>query len=41
MDNGLPITDTNSGYVEDGFSTTDEKRDNTSWDETVNGGAIT
>jgi len=41
MKNGLPITDTDSGYEENGFSTSEEKRDNTVWDEEVNGGAIT
>lgn len=33
MDNGLPITDPNSGYVEKGFSSEDEVRANTNWNE--------
>lgn len=41
MKNGLPIGHDDSGYVEEGFSTSDEKRDDTSWDEKTNGGAIT
>lgn len=41
MQNGLPIDDDNSGYVETGFSMADEMRDNTVWDEDVNGGNIT
>lgn len=39
--NGLPIDDANSGYVEDGFSTSVEKR-KTSWNEgTGNAGEVT
>ena len=41
MENGLPINDDNSEYVETGFSVSDETRDNTVWDTEVNGGAIT
>lgn len=40
MENGLPINDDNSEYVETGFSVSDETRDNTVWDTEVNGGAI-
>ena len=40
MENGLPINDDNSEYVETGFSFSDETRDNTVWDTEVNGGAI-
>jgi len=39
--NGLPIDHDDSGYVEEGFSASDEKRDDTTWDEKVNGGVIT
>ena len=31
MNNGLPITDSNSGYVQTGFSTSDVTLDNTQW----------
>lgn len=41
MENGLPINDDDSEYVESGFSRSDETRDNTVWDTEVNGGAIT
>ena len=41
MENGLPINDDKSLYVETGFSVSDETRDNTVWDTEVNGGAIT
>ena len=41
MENGLPINDDDSKYVETGFSVSDETRDNTVWDTEVNGGAIT
>lgn len=41
MENGLPINDDDSKYVESGFSGSDERRDNTVWDTEVNGGAIT
>ncbi len=41
MENGLPINDDDSEYVETGFSDSDETRDNTVWDTEVNGGAIT
>ena len=41
MENGLPINDDDSKYVESGFSGSDETRDNTVWDTEVNGGAIT
>lgn len=41
MENGLPINDDDSKYVESGFSDSDETRDNTVWDTEVNGGAIT
>ncbi|MDD3077646.1 MAG: RagB/SusD family nutrient uptake outer membrane protein [Paludibacter sp.] len=41
MKNGLPITDANSGYVETGFSASNQTLNNTIWDENVNGGAIT
>lgn len=41
MENGLPINDKKSLYVESGFSVSDETRDNTVWDTEVNGGAIT
>lgn len=41
MENGLPINDKKSLYVESGFSGSDETRDNTVWDTEVNGGAIT
>lgn len=40
MENGLPIKDDYSEYVETGFSDSDETRDNTVWDTEVNGGAI-
>lgn len=40
MENGLPINDDDSKYVESGFSGSDETRDNTVWDTEVNGGAI-
>lgn len=40
MENGLPINDDDSKYVETGFSVSDETRDNTVWDTEVNGGAI-
>lgn len=40
-ENGLPINDDDSKYVESGFSGSDETRDNTVWDTEVNGGAIT
>ena len=40
MENGLPINDDNSEYVETGYSVSDETRDNTVWDTEVNGGAI-
>ncbi|MDD3322629.1 MAG: RagB/SusD family nutrient uptake outer membrane protein [Paludibacter sp.] len=38
---GLPIINTESGYVETGFSTSNENRDSTVWDENINGGSIT
>ncbi|MCF2593143.1 RagB/SusD family nutrient uptake outer membrane protein [Bacteroides caecigallinarum] len=40
MENGLPINDDNSEYVETGYSVSDETRDNTVWDTEVNGGVI-
>lgn len=40
MENGLPINDDNSEYVETGYSVSDETRGNTVWDTEVNGGAI-
>ena len=40
-ENGLPITDPNSGYTEEGLSTEDEQRDNTTWASDCNGGSIT
>lgn len=40
MENGLPINDDNSEYMETGYSVSDETRDNTVWDTEVNGGAI-
>lgn len=40
MENGLPINDDNSEYVEIGYSVSDETRDNTVWDTEVNGGTI-
>lgn len=40
MENGLPINDDDSEYVETDFSVSDETRDNTVWDTEVNGGAI-
>lgn len=40
MENGLPINDDDSEYVETGYSASDETRDNTVWDTEVNGGAI-
>lgn len=40
MENGLPINDDNSKYVETGYSVSDEMRGNTVWDTEVNGGAI-
>lgn len=40
MENGLPINDDDSKYVESDFSGSDETRDNTVWDTEVNGGAI-
>lgn len=40
MENGLPINDDDSEYVETGFSDSEETRDNTVWDTEVNGGAI-
>ena len=40
IENGLPINDDNSEYVETGYSVSDETRDNTVWDTEVNGGAI-
>ncbi|OYD44448.1 RagB/SusD family nutrient uptake outer membrane protein [Sphingobacterium cellulitidis] len=40
MENGLPITDPNSGYVEKGFSTSDEVR-NTKWVDSKGGGKVT
>lgn len=40
MENGLPINDVDSKYVETDFSTSVETRDNTVWDTEVNGGAI-
>ena len=40
MENGLPINDDNSEYVETGYSVSDETRDNPVWDTEVNGGAI-
>ena len=39
-ENGLPINDDDSEYVETDFSVSDETRDNTVWDTEVNGGAI-
>lgn len=41
MQNGLPKDDPMGGYQEEGFSTSRVTLDNTSWDEEVNGGAIT
>lgn len=41
MENGLPITDPESGYQEEGFSADNYTSDLTTWDEEVNGGAIT
>lgn len=41
MKNGLPITDENSGYKEDGFSTSDETYEGTKWADECNGGYIT
>lgn len=40
MENGLPITDPNSGYVEKGFSEEPEVR-NTKWIESQGGGKVT
>lgn len=40
MENGLPIDDPNSGYVEKGFSTEAEFR-NTRWDEVQESGKVT
>lgn len=40
MENGLPISDAESGYKETGFSIEDEQRDNTSF-ANENGGSIT
>ena len=40
MENGLPINDDDSEYVETGYSASDETRDNTVWDTEVNGGVI-
>lgn len=40
MENGLPIDDPNSGYVEKGFSTAPEIR-NTKWEEVRGGGKVT
>jgi hypothetical protein len=40
MENGLPIEDPNSGYVEKGFSTAPEIR-NTKWEEVKGGGKVT
>lgn len=40
MENGLPINDDDSEYVETGFSGSNETRDNTVWDTEVNGGVI-
>lgn len=41
MENGLPVGDGNSNYVENGFSVYDVTRDDTEWDTEDNGGAIT
>lgn len=41
MRNGLPIDDPNSGYVEKGFSTREEKRSGTNWEGTGKVGGIT
>lgn len=41
MENGLPIDNAESNYQETGFSDTDYTRDDTEWDEEINGGAIT
>ncbi len=41
MENGLPITDSDSYYVEEGFSNENVTRDDTEWDTELNGGAIT
>lgn len=38
---GSPVINPESGYVETGFSNSNETRDNTTWDENINGGAIT
>ena len=40
MENGLPIDDPNSGYVEKGFSTAPEVR-NTKWEEVKGAGKVT
>lgn len=40
MENGLPIDDPNSGYVENGFSSEPEIR-NTAWGEVQGGGQVT
>ena len=39
-ENGLPINDDDSEYVETGYSVSNETRDNTVWDTEVNGGSI-
>ena len=41
MENGLPITDPDSHYEATGFEESSVTSDATSWDEEVNGGAIT
>lgn len=41
MENGLPITDSESGYESSGYEESGITSDVTSWDETVNGGYIT
>lgn len=40
MENGLPITDPHSGYIENGFSDAEEFR-NTKWNEAQGGGKVT
>ena len=41
MENGLPISDPDSHYESTGFEETTVTNDATSWDEDINGGAVT
>jgi len=41
MENGLPITDAESHYEASGFEESAITRDDTEWDELINGGAVT